>query len=50
MQLREVGTSPGAACGRVPLERDGVDNMARVLIGLLDTGGFECILQRLDDD
>ncbi|MFF7945909.1 hypothetical protein [Streptomyces griseorubiginosus] len=28
----------------------GVDNMARVLVGLLDTGDFECILQRLDDD
>ncbi|MEU0941597.1 hypothetical protein ABZ379_02220 [Streptomyces canus] len=28
----------------------GVDNMTRVLVGLLDTGDVECILQRLDDD
>lgn len=28
----------------------GVDNMTRVLVGLLGTGDFGCILQRLDDD
>ncbi|MFF7047550.1 hypothetical protein ACFY94_04165 [Streptomyces griseorubiginosus] len=48
--MREVGTSPGIACGLVPLERDGVGNMARVLVGLLGTGDFERVLQRLDDD